>query len=251
MRGVCGRPPNSKTWRMKNIVKKLLWRMGFDLIRAKHSPRVNLLGLRRYPIRSILDIGANIGQFARRMRAEFPDADLYCFEPLPQAFESLSAWARQQGGLVTTFNVAVGDAVGKIQMYHHINHSPSSSILRTTGAAERLYDFTKRQALVTVEQVTLDSVMDQLDQPLRQKILIKADVQGYEDRVIRGGEATFTQAFACILEVDVEELYQGQASFEQLVVLLRDRGFQYAGNLLQTLGNDGHVIFLDALFLKH
>ena len=39
--------------------------------------------LEAYKFGSIIDVGANEGQFSDRMRILFPDADLFAFEPLP------------------------------------------------------------------------------------------------------------------------------------------------------------------------
>ena len=82
------------------------------------------------------------------------------------------------------------------------------------------------------------------------EIVIKMDVQGYEDRVIRGGRETFAKAKAVILEVCLDPLYEHQANFKEIMVLLDDLGFHYAGNLDQNCDKDGHVIFLDAVFVK-
>lgn len=76
------------------------------------------------------------------------------------------------------------------------------------------------------------------------------DVQGYEDRVIKGGNETFNKAKACILEICLDRLYESQATFNELVALLSNFGFRYAGNLNQTYADDGHVIFIDAAFRK-
>jgi hypothetical protein len=40
-------------------------------------------------IKTILDIGANTGQFARLAHEVFPGASIYSFEPLPDCFETL------------------------------------------------------------------------------------------------------------------------------------------------------------------
>ena len=82
------------------------------------------------------------------------------------------------------------------------------------------------------------------------QILVKLDVQGFEDRVIAGGETIFKMAAACIVEVCLDDLYEGQANFKQLLEMLDRLGFQYAGNLDKTYGKDGHCIFLDAIFLR-
>ena len=68
--------------------------------------------------------------------------------------------------------------------------------------------------------------------------------------MIIGGKKTFLAASACILEVCLDKLYEGQTEFKELLMMLHDIGFRYAGNLNQTYGDDGHCIFLDAVFLK-
>jgi hypothetical protein len=54
-----------------------------------------------------------------------------------------------------------------------------------------------------------------------------------------------------VLEVCVEPLYDGQATFLDLALDLRDSGFRYAGNLDQSYGDDGRVVYFDAVFWKH
>lgn len=151
---------------------------------------------------------------------------------------------------VKAFNFTLGDFEGEIEMLQHTEHSPSSSILKTTEVCETLYPFTKTQRSIIVKQTTLDKAVETFNIPLEPEILIKLDVQGYEDRVIRGGKRTFEMARACILEVCLDELYEGQANFREVVNLLYDLGFRYAGNLQQSYADDGHVIYIDAVFVK-
>jgi FkbM family methyltransferase len=235
---------------MNTVVRKLVRGLGYDLLKARHSPAANLLGLRNYPIRSILDIGAATGGFARSMRREFPDAHISCFEPLPDSFARLAAWAGSQGGAVTAINLALGAESGSVEMHRHLDFSDSSSILPTTRTPERLRDHTRRQERITVRQATLDEAAAALDPAPAPDLLIKADVQGYEDRVIRGGRATFARARACIVEACMKPLYDGQASFGDLVRSLDDLGLDYAGNLVQYCGADGRAVFVDALFIR-
>ena len=230
--------------------RKLFRLIGYDLLQVKHSPYANLLGLRNYDIRSILDIGANIGQFARQMRSEFPLAHVYCFEPVPEPFEELSTWASLQNGAVSVHNVAIGDEPGTVEMFHHVQFSQSSSILRTTETANRRHGTTRVQQSINVEVVTLDDIVEKLDPPPEPELFVKSDVQGYEDRVIRGGTSTLRRARACVVEACLDPLYEGQPQFEQLVAQLTDLGLQYAGNLVQYCRDDGHAIFVDALFLR-
>lgn len=55
---------------------------------------------------------------------------------------------------------------------------------------------------------------------------------------------------ACIAEVSLDKLYEGQAGFYKIVALLHELGFRYAGNLSQVYAKDGHVIYIDVVFIK-
>jgi len=234
----------------KRLVKKTLNYFGMDLVWIHKSSKLTLLGLKSFSIRSIIDVGANEGQFAKMISGFFPDAHLYCFEPLPEPFNKLRQWADGQKGRVSVFNVAVGDREGAVEMYRHVDFSPSSSLLRTTKINEAYYPFMQKQTSVSVPMTTLDKIMANLSEPVPPDLLIKLDVQGYEDRVIRGGGETFRKARACIVEAGIDSLYENQATFECMVGLFSDMGFQYCGNLEQAYADDGHVIYLDALFVN-
>ncbi|MEM0173177.1 MAG: FkbM family methyltransferase [Sulfolobaceae archaeon] len=214
----------------KTLVKLSFNILGYDIIRLNNNPKATICGLKKYPIRTIIDVGANEGQFARYISKIFPEAILYCFEPVPETFEKLKNWAVKNGN-INAFNIALGDFNGDIEMLQHTEHSPSSSILKTSEICESLYPFTKKQKTINVRQMTMDNAIQSLNMTLKPDVLIKLDVQGYEDRVIRGGEEIFRNAKACILEICLDELYKEQANFREIIELLYNLGFNYAGNL--------------------
>jgi FkbM family methyltransferase len=197
-------------WR--HLVKMGLAEAGIDIRRQAENPAHNLLGLRRLGVRTVLDVGANEGQFAREALKRFPEAHVYSFEPLPGAFAKLNSWAAGQDR-VTPVNIALGDRDEALEIHMHSEHSPSSSLLRTTDLSTALYPFTAAQESVSVPVRRLDDWA--ASKSLQAPTLIKLDVQGYE---IFG-------------------------SFDQLA-------FKYAGNLNQVYAADGHVIYLDALFVR-
>jgi len=234
---------------LKRTIRRCINGFGFDVIRKKDSPFQTILGLKSFPIKTILDVGANTGQFARHILPAFPTAQYYCFEPLPGAFKALGSWSENKKN-VHVFNLALGEEVGNAEMYEHITHSPSSSLLTTTQTSERLYPVVKEQKKIATQVDTLDNFISQKALTLTSDILIKLDVQGYEDRVIRGGSQTFKKARACLLEVNLQPLYRQQASFKALFRLLDDLGFEYGGNFDQTYDNNGRVVFFDAIFIR-
>jgi len=225
-------------------------RLGFDIIRIKNSPKQTLCGLRALPIQTVIDVGANTGQFASKISQVFPKASLYCFEPLSGPFKALERWALEQDGRVKAFNVALGESEGPVEMFFHAKHSSSSSLLASTAITKTYYPLTESQTPVRVKLTTLDNALSSVIRLMKPKVLVKLDVQGFEDRVIRGGSKTLSLAAACVLEISVDNLYYGQANFKEVILLLDHMGFYYAGNLEQVYASDGHVIYFDAVFVR-
>lgn len=235
---------------LKNKIRKGVNLLGFDLIRLHRAPKRTLLGLSRLNIGTIIDVGANEGQFARMVSGIFPKAELYCFEPLEDPFRKLSAWAQSQNGRVRCFQLALGDQEGEAEMHLHEQHTPSSSLLASTAVCHRLYPQTRAESITRVRVSTLDEALKDALGRMPRELLLKLDVQGFEDRVLRGGGRTLSQCRAVLLEVCLDPLYEGQADFFALAQLLHAAGFRYAGNFDQAYGEDGRVVYLDALFVR-
>lgn len=230
-------------------IKKFFNSLGLEITRKRNVPLFTLLGLKNTPIRTIIDIGANRGQFARYISTIFPAAKIFCFEPLPGPYAELQHWAEIQGGRVVAINAALGAESREVVMTLHDDHITSSSILNTTELTRELYPQTRKQREIQVQQRTLDEMLHPED--LESHVLIKMDVQGYEDRVIAGGRYVFSQSHACITEVSLDTLYQGQATFSGLSSELTKLGYRYAGNIDQKYGPDGHCVYLDAMFVRN
>jgi hypothetical protein len=77
---------------MKKAAKKLLRATGFELRRVNQfEPKTEdtFRWMRNLNIRTVLDVGANIGQFADQIHTIVPEAAIYSFEPLPECCELL------------------------------------------------------------------------------------------------------------------------------------------------------------------
>lgn len=232
----------------KSVLHRLLKYSGVDIVKWYKVPENTLLGLTEYDIRTVLDIGANSGQSARFYRQVFPNALIYSFEPLPAAYKELDEWAQRQKGKARALNLALGDHTGRMIIKEHVDFPPSSSFLESTRHSIALFPQTSRQQDVQVKMARLDDIV--MDLEIEPGILIKMDVQGFEDRVIEGGRAIINQAVACIMEVSLQPLYEGQPIFMDLCLLMAGLGFEYAGNILQVYDEKGRIIYLDALFKK-
>ena len=234
---------------LRSTVKAALNALGYQLRSNRDNPYHNLLGLREYGIRTVVDVGANIGEFARFIRRAYPDAQIVAFEPQPGPLQTLRKLAACDGR-ITVVPCALGDADEERSMNVHVRHHPSSSLLPTTDLSHQIYPFTAAQSVIAVPVRRLDAMICELNPPVTEEVLVKIDVQGYEAHVIRGGRDLLGKTRACIVEINRVPLYEGQASFVEIVDDLSVLGLEYAGNLSQVHGPDGQVRYFDALFLR-
>ncbi len=231
---------------MINIFRKIIQKTGFDLHRYKPKPD-KLAWLKDKDIKTVLDIGANTGQFASEIRAILPNAQIYSFEPIRECFEELSSRG-DSSGKFKTFNFALGDKNGEMPI-NKSAYSPSSSILWMSDVHKELFPHTKEHTQEKIEVKQLDGIIPNLN--LEREILIKVDVQGFEDKVIIGGVETFKLAKVVLIENSFVELYEDQPLFDNIYEKLKELGFEYRGSLQQKLNKEtGEIISEDSIFVR-
>ena len=97
---------------IKHEFRKLLWKVGYDI--SRFTPTSHPIARRKqilesYKIDTVLDIGANSGQFAQQLRGDIGyTLRILSFEPLSTAFELLKANAKADPAW-EVFHCAMGD----------------------------------------------------------------------------------------------------------------------------------------------
>ena len=198
-------------------------------------------------VRTVLDIGANTGQFSRTINALLPEATVYAFEPQADCFTALEASFAGDSRL-RAVRTAIGDEDGEITFYRNA-FSQSSSALQLTDLHKEAFPWARESEAITVPVHRLDTLGSDLD--LITPMLVKIDVQGFEDRVLRGGERVIRQADFVLIETAFDRLYEGEATFPVVYELMSGFGFRYMGNLDQVDNPaTGRPLYADALFLR-
>jgi FkbM family methyltransferase len=228
-----------------------LFRVPVLLARSVHIGeflKLNQPWLKESGIKTVIDVGAHAGEFSSAIHAILNDAHVYAFEPLPDCCSKLKT-KLGNNGFLNVFQVALGDHRGTIQFWRS-TFSKSSSVLRMSALHEEAFPWTAGGTPIAVQLQTLDDYADRMN--LTSKTLLKIDVQGFEDRVLRGAVKTLKKVDYVIVEVSVAPLYDEQALFDAIYEFLQQAGFQYIGNLEQlTSPLDGTILQVDALFKRN
>ena len=173
-------------------------------------------------VRTLVDIGANDGAHSEYLSGFFGPGPC-TFEPLPSC-QSLSALEALPN--VTVHQVALAEALGEATFFENGYGpglvAPAGQRRQSAGLPE-----TERESAVTVALARLDDVLPA--DTLERDIMIKIDVQGAEDRVIKGGRAVFSAAKIVLVEMAFVPIYQGQPLFEEVHGLLEACGLRLAG----------------------
>ncbi|MCB9409869.1 MAG: FkbM family methyltransferase [Mycolicibacterium sp.] len=182
--------------------------------------------LRSIPeLSTIVDVGANRGQFGLAARHCFPESRIIAFEPLARPAEIWrSVFASDTRTLL--FEAALGPRAGEMTI-NVAGQDDSSSLLPITAAQSKLFPGTGR---VGTETVKMTRLVEQL--PVTQieaPALLKIDVQGFELQALIGCEDLLDRFAWVYVECSFVELYEGQALADEIIDWLRQRGFSLVG----------------------
>lgn len=196
---------------------------------------------------TVIDVGSNAGQFAVAASKMLEKPTIYSFEPNP---ESALDFARNTRDLsnIQLYQVGLGDVEGK-RTFHQNTYSHSSSFLRLSDSHRKAFPFAKERDDIKVDISTLDAVFNTIK--IKSPVLLKLDVQGFEPFVLRGGERTLNKVDYVIMELSFSQLYEGEKLFSDMLMLMRDYGFDFSRpvGMLNEPGTR-EILQMDALFTR-
>jgi FkbM family methyltransferase len=229
---------------IKRLIRAPFRLIGYDIVRCC---KPDYVWLQELGIRTLIDIGANVGQYATYAREIFPEAQIYSFEPLKDCFEQLKK--KMNGDFkFQAFNFALGDEHGEAQINHN-EHSAASSLLKMVDLHHKHYIYAINTKSETIRIERLDDVTRSMK--IKTPLMIKIDVQGFEDKVISGGVETIRKAKILIVETSFEVLYEGQSLFGDIYEKLKKLGFIYYSNDHQVRSDkDRRVLQENSVFIK-
>ncbi|WP_166564749.1 FkbM family methyltransferase [Emticicia sp. CRIBPO] len=205
--------------------------------------------LEKYEINLLLDIGANVGDYANTIRSLGYNGDIYSFEPLKDAFEKLKKRSGHDDQW-KVFNIAIGDFDGKSEI-NVASNSESSSILDMSpnhlkSAPQSVY--TRREEIIIKK---LDTLFEEKVLDIQRNIFLKVDTQGFEKRVLEGGLNSMSSIKGIQLEMSLIELYEDEPLMVEMINYLSDLGYRLC--FLEPVFSDpntSQLLQVDGVFYK-
>ncbi|WP_426271030.1 FkbM family methyltransferase [Dyella kyungheensis] len=211
---------------IEKLIRQTANRFGIDV--KRHNPSATSAGrlsqmLATQKVGLVIDVGANIGQFARSLRQSGYANKIVSFEPLHAAHAALLRQSKLDQAWMIAPAMAIGDHDGEVTINISEN-SVSSSLLDMLDAHAKAAPTSAYVAVQKTPVARLDSVLGEYLQPGTVSFL-KIDTQGYEDRVLAGATELLKHVRGLQLELSFVPLYEGQKLFDELVEKLRMLGF--------------------------
>jgi len=197
-------------------------------------------------LNTLVDIGANRGQFTLLVSMYYPSAKIFAFEPLPRPSYKFSQIFDKNLN-VKLFTSAIGPSIKDVIM-HISKRDDSSSLLPISKLQSDIFPGTEESTRLNVKVAPLSYFLTTSD--LVSPSLLKLDVQGYEYEALCGCE-TLIDCFDYIYcECSYLELYEGQTRVSDVLSWLFARGYVLFGVYNTSYNSLGIAVQSDFLLVK-
>ena len=234
------------------LLQRLARHLGYDLtLRRKARPHEAQLTavLERFEISCVLDVGANVGQYATMLRERGFGGRIISFEPLAGAHATLARRAAADPRWQTAPRMAIGDLDGEALLEVSVE-SDMSSIL---PQSELLRTISPSSAVLRRERVPM-ARLESAAQPYlaaEDRIFLKIDTQGFEPQVLAGAGSLMARLCGLQLEMSLVPCYEGEVGFRAMLDKLAAAGFEpylfIPGYFERKLGRQ---LQLDGVFMR-
>ena len=238
---------------LKKTIKKLSRNIGIDLrrynVQTSEAARMQRL-LDYHKIDLVLDVGANVGQYAKSLRELGYSGRIISFEPLSSAYSQLKAASKKDPLWQIATQTAIGNQEGEI-IINIAGNSQSSSALPMLDAHLESAPQSAYSGSETVKLSRLDTIAKDYITTQNESIFLKIDVQGLEKQVIEGATAILPLVKGIKLELSLVPLYEGQVLFKEMIDIIEKLGYELYGiEPGFTAEKTGKMLQMDGIFFK-
>lgn len=194
-----------------------------DLCKAEHHVLNSWLS--KLEIDTLIDVGANIGQFGIDIRSGGYRGAIHSFEPSSKAYSILEKTLSKKSDWYS-YNLALGEESKIVKLFVTKNEGLSSSLLNMTQLHVDAYPGSEvvQQEEISVERFeTIQNKHSLFSE--KSNVAVKLDVQGAELRVLQGFSGLLSQVKLVYCEASSVEFYRGQPLLDEVIEFLVKKGF--------------------------
>jgi FkbM family methyltransferase len=198
---------------------------------------------------AVLDVGANIGQYAMGLRKLGYRGTIVSFEAIPGVHARLQENAARDRRWIVAPCAALGREDGEVEINIAAN-LVSSSILpmhatHLEAAPESAYVGRDRVRMARLDELAPSLVPPDGD------LMLKIDTQGYEREVLEGATGLLGRIVALQLELSLVRLYDNAPALGEMVTFVERLGFEMF-NIAPGFKNarTGRLLQADGFFVR-
>lgn len=234
------------------LVDSLVRSLGYEILRLKNAFDSQRMLLSDIPVKTIFDLGANVGDTIAEYRKRFSSALIYGFEPLPEELIGLRKRFKDDS-LVKLIPLAVSDEVDKTQFFVN-NVRTSSSLFLGLEESKTLFDIPDVVKTVDKIEVSTTTIDDFCKQESIDEIGIpKMDIQGGELAALKGATEMLNSGSILLIysEILFVPVYKEQPPYYEICSFLFDYGYRLFDwyNLYHS-DNRRELVQGDAIFIS-
>lgn len=227
------------------LLTKPVWRAGLMhgvAATIEHRPLAELI-----TPRTVIDIGANKGQFTLFALQMWPGCRVLAFEPLPGPAAKFRRAVGNRDN-VKLFMTAIGPQAGSTEI-HLSEREDSSSLLEIGERMEQVFPEARAAGKsVTIQVGPLESYVHRHD--VVGPTLLKLDVQGYELEALKGCADLLPLIDYAYVECSFVELYKGQALYGDICEHMSANGFSVGCEINSSVRPGVGRVQTDVLFRR-
>ena len=230
-----------KSWRIQQFLHK----KNISIRPSNSTLDGQLIQLfKKFEIETCVDVGAHVGSFTQKMFRLGFRGNFICVEPALTASRELRRRFEKLEN-VEIVEIALGDNNSVSQL--HNPGSPFASILEASELGMAYMenpDFDKQSIKVT----TLDDFLGKRRESVELKrTFLKIDVQGFEMKVLLGGNNSLLDIPMVMVECVLNSLYRESSDLSKIIEFMKEKGFMVAAihsyNWFNGFAPDCDVIF--------
>ena len=198
---------------------------------------------------TIIDVGANFGQYADDKLALGFKGDIYSIEPLPYAHALLSKASQKYENWHVLKPLALSDRVASMEI--NVSENYASSTIENFTPEHLKIPGVKPLVKQMIDCVPFWKIYEDLNLDKKERIYFKIDTNGHEPQVLAGiTEECLKNIVAFQIEIPIADMYQNQVGFDYYYNLMRRWDYILHDAQEGVRSTTGKNQIMDFIFLK-